>query len=98
MKMNWMKHWTKPKDSLGEPPIPLDRGAVRIKRAYMTMAASLALAMLFATPALAASDPLTAINKPSILSGANLHGLMQWGFPARSSIPAIKGSAPRCGR
>ena len=39
MKMNWMKHWTKPKDSLGEPPIPLDRGAVRIKRAYMTMAA-----------------------------------------------------------
>ena len=47
MKMNWMKHWTKPKDSLGEPPIPLDRGAVRIKRAYMTMAASLALAMLF---------------------------------------------------
>jgi len=77
-----MKHWTKPKDSLGEPPIPLDRGAVRIKRAYMTMAASLALAMLFATPALAASDPLTAINNLSdfVFSAIKAIGAILLGF------------------
>lgn len=93
MKMNWMKHWTKPKDSLGEPPIPLDRGAVRIKRAYMTMAASLALAMLFATPALAASDPLTAINNLSdfVFSAIKAIGAILLGFGIVQIGLALKG-------
>ena len=93
MKMNWMKHWTKPKDSLGEPPIPLDRGAVRIKRAYMTMAASLALAMLLATPALAASDPLTAINNLSdfVFSAIKAIGAILLGFGIVQIGLALKG-------
>lgn len=88
-----MKHWTKPKDSLGEPPIPLDRGAVQIKRAYLTMAASLAMAMLLATPALATNDPLAAINNLSdfVFSAIKAIGAILLGFGIVQIGLALKG-------
>lgn len=88
-----MKHWTKPKDGLDEPPIPLDRRAERVKRAYLTMAASLAMAMLLATPALATSDPLTAINNLSnfVFSAIKAIGAILLGFGIVQIGLALKG-------
>lgn len=80
--MKRMNRLMKQKRSIDEMPVPLGRRARQIKRAYWKMAASLAMALLLATPTLAASDPLTAINNLSdfVFSAIKAIGAILLGF------------------
>ena len=92
-----MKRMSKPfkqsRSAIGEMPVPLDAQAKRIKRTYLTLAMSLAMAVLLTTPALAASDPLTAINSLSdfVFSAIKALGAILLGFGIVQIGLALKG-------
>lgn len=92
MKMN---HWRKQrKCGIDEMPVPMDARAKRIKQAYLTMAASLAVAFVLACPAFAtAGGPLDAINNLSdfVFSAIKALGAILLGFGIVQIGLALKG-------
>ena len=92
--MKRMNRMMKQKRSIDEMPVPLGRRARQIKRAYWTMALTLAMAFVLACPALAtASDPLTAINNLSdiVFSAIKAIGAILLGFGIVQIGLALKG-------
>lgn len=81
------------RNAISDVPTPMDRGGQKIKRAYLTMASSLAMAFVFAAPALAAGDPLAAINTLSdfVFSAIKAIGAILLGFGIVQIGLALKG-------
>lgn len=72
---------------------PLRPQSQKLKRAYLTMAAALAMAFVLSMPAFAASDPLTAINNLSnfVFSAIKAIGAILLGFGIVQIGLALKG-------
>lgn len=87
-----MKMFEKRK-TIEDAPTPLRMPGQKLKRAYLTMAAALAMAFVLSMPAFAASDPLTAINNLSdfVFSAIKAIGAILLGFGIVQIGLALKG-------